>query len=283
MIRIVEVGPRDGLQNEKMQVPTEAKVAFVNALARTGVSEVEVSAFVSPKWVPQLADSVEVFKLIERQPGVLYSALVPNEQGLDLALEVELDKIAVFTGATESFVKKNINTDIAGSFERFTPVVKRAKANGKIVRGYVSTAFWCPFEGKVDPRQSVDVAKRLLDLGADEVSIGDTIGKALVEDVESLLELLLKEVPAHLVNLHLHDTYGFAGQNIVTAYRMGVHSFDSSANGLGGCPYAPGAPGNVSTERTARALMQEGAELNIDIIAVRDAGRAVRKYLGDKK
>jgi hydroxymethylglutaryl-CoA lyase len=266
-MRIVEVGPRDGLQNEADPVATDVKVAFVDALSETGLAEIEVSSFVSPKWVPQLADADEVFRRIRRAPGVVYSALVPNEKGLERAKAARADKIAVFTAASETFNRKNVNASIAESIERFRPVVAAA---GVPVRGYVSTAFWCPFEGKVAPERVVDVVKRLAELGVTELSIGDTIGKATADEVRSLLSLLLPS-PVPLA-LHFHDTYGRAAENAVLAWReFGVDAFDGSAGGLGGCPYAPGAPGNVATEALVTALEAAGAKTGVRLDALRRA------------
>ena len=274
MIRMVEVGPRDGLQNEKGTIPTDIKVAFVDALSQSGAHEIEVSAFVSPQWVPQLADAHEVFSRITRRAGVLYSALVPNEQGLERAFAARVGKVSVFTAASESFSRKNVNTSIDGTFTRMAPVVKAAKAQGLPVRGYISTAFWCPYEGEVAPHSVVKVAQRLLDLGVDEISVGDTIGKATNTEVKTLLDLLLPCVPAPRMALHFHDTYGRAASNVLTAYHMGIHAFDASVGGLGGCPYAPGAPGNVSSETVVRTLRGDGADVQVDLDALARA-RAV--------
>lgn len=276
MIRIVEVGPRDGLQNEKATIPTERKVAFVNALSQSGVDEIEVSAFVSPKWIPQLADAAAVFAQITRNPEVIYSALVPNEQGLDRALEARVDKMSVFTAASETFNRKNINASINESIERFVPVIKRAKDNGLPVRGYISTSFWCPYEGKISPDQVMEVAKNLADLGIDELSIGDTIGKASVEEVDTLLGLLLRSIPAHKIAMHFHDTYGQALENVVTSWKLGITAFDASVGGLGGCPYAPGAPGNVATAAVVARLSAEGAEVRVDAGALARAESIIR-------
>jgi len=274
-MRIVEVGPRDGLQNEQAVIPTEAKVAFVDALGATGVSEIEVSSFVSPKWVPQLADAEEVFRRIRRAKGVVYSALVPNEQGLERARAAKADKVAVFTAASETFNRKNINASIAESIERFRPVVKAA---GVPVRAYVSTAFWCPYEGKIAPAAVVDVVRRLVDLGVNEISIGDTIGKAVPDEVRALLKMLLPSaVP---LALHFHDTYGHAVENTVCAWmEFGVDAFDSSAGGLGGCPYAPGASGNVATEALVAALPGTG----VDLEAVRRAAALIAPHVGPSR
>ncbi len=273
-VYITEVAPRDGLQNVKENVPTDKKVAFVNALSETGVDEIEVTAFVHPKWVPQMADAEEVLRRIRRREGVKYSAIVPNEKGLERALSVGLDKIAVLTAATDTFNQKNINTDIEGSFQRLTPVVRRAKAEGLEVRGYVSVAFWCPYEGKVPPERVRDVVLRLLDAGVDEVSLGDTIGRASPKDVAEVLELLLKDVPKDRIVLHFHATYGMGVANVLCAYReYGIYRYDASAGGLGGCPYAPGASGNVATEDVVFALKGVGADVRVDERKVVEAAR----------
>ncbi|TBR20055.1 hydroxymethylglutaryl-CoA lyase [bacterium] len=280
-IRFVEVGPRDGLQNEARMVPLQAKAAFVEALAAAGLGEVEAGAFVSPKAVPQMADSEELFKLLERRPGVVYSALVPNEKGLERALAAKADKVAVFTAVSESFNRKNINATVAESLERFKPVVAQAKRAGLPVRGYVSTAFHCPYEGPVAPRKAVSVCEELLALGVDELSVGDTIGKACPHEVRALLSLLLEKVAVERVFLHFHDTYGMAVANALSAWRdFGVTGFDASAGGLGGCPYAPGASGNVATEDLAFALQSEGATVTVDWEAVKAAALALEPALG---
>lgn len=279
-IRIVEVGPRDGLQNEFRIVPTAAKVEFINDLGRTGVVEIEAGSFVSPKWIPQLADSVEVFKSIQRVAGVKYSALVPNEKGFERALECQVDKIAVFTAASETFNRKNINASIAESIDRFRPVVERAKREDLPVRAYVSTAFYCPFEGKIAPAKVLEVAGALLDLGVDEISIGDTIGKAVPNDVRRLLDRLLKRAERDVLALHFHDTYGTAISNILTAWEdYGMLTFDSSAGGLGGCPYAPGATGNVATEDVIFALDNSGARVSVDAGGVAHAAWKIAEIL----
>ena len=259
-IRLVEVGPRDGLQNEQESIPTDVKVAFVDALSRTGLREIEAGAFVSPKWIPQLADSGDVFARIRRTAGVVYSALVPNEKGLERARAAGVEKIAVFTAASESFNKKNINASIAESIARFEPVLREAKSARLAVRGYVSTAFWCPYEGRIQPEAVVDVARKLLDLGVDELSIGDTIGKATPDETRSLLEALLPVAGAERVAMHFHDTYGRAVANCRASHELGIRTFDSSAGGIGGCPYAPGASGNVSTEALVEAFPDAGVD-----------------------
>ena len=281
MIIISEMGPRDGLQNEAAQIPTESKVAFIDALSKSGVQEIEVSSFVSPKWIPQLADAADVFKAIDRNPDVIYSALVPNEKGMERALEAKVDKIGVFTAASETFSQKNTNASIEESIERFIPVIETAKTENLIVRGYVSTAFYCPFEGKISAAQVLPVVEKLLELGVNEISLGDTIGKAVPNDIRDLLAPMLKLVEKERVVLHLHDTYGTAIANALTAWEeFQIERFDSSAGGLGGCPYAPGASGNVATEDLGYALDASGAKINIDIASVLNAARELVQVLG---
>ena len=264
MIKIVEVGPRDGLQNETAPVPTEVKIAFVDALSQTGVQEIEASAFVSPAWVPQLSDAAQVFAGIARREGVVYSALVPNRKGLEGAMRANVDKVSVFTSASETFNQKNINTSIAGSLERFEAVIQEARPAGIPVRGYLSTAFWCAFEGRIPPDDVVSVAERLVEIGISEVSISDTIGKATPDEVRALLDrLLVKLAPTDLA-MHFHDTYGRGVANVLAAYTYGIRTFDASAGGLGGCPYAPGATGNVATEAVVEALAANGEGKAID-------------------
>jgi hydroxymethylglutaryl-CoA lyase len=280
-LRFVEVGPRDGLQNEKQAVPLATKVRFIDDLAAAGVSEIEAGAFVSPKAVPQMADSSEVFAQIQRQPGVLYSALVPNERGLERAFEAKADKISVFTAASESFNQKNIQASIKESIERFKPVANKVLTEQLPLRGYVSTAFHCPYEGPVAPEAVLNVVEELLGLGVDEVSIGDTIGKASPTEVRTLLSMLLKRLEGRRIALHFHDTYGMAIANALTAWReFDIGNFDSSAGGLGGCPYAPGASGNVATEDLAFAFTAEGGETGLDIEKLKAATAWVPQTLG---
>ena len=276
LIRIIEVGPRDGLQNESGIIPTENKIAFVNALSRTGVAEIEAGSFVSPKAVPQLADSDEVFRKIERMPHVVYSALVPNERGLERARAVAAQKIAVFTAASETFAQRNIHATIRESIDRFVPVISGAKRGGMAVRGYISTVIFCPYEGRIEPTRSAEVMKRLLELGVDDISLGDTIGKASPADVRALLDTVLPHIARERVSLHFHDTYGMAVVNALTAWKeYGIETFDSSAGGLGGCPYAPGASGNVATEDLIVALKASGATVPVDEEKVMAAGRQI--------
>jgi hydroxymethylglutaryl-CoA lyase len=279
-VRIVEVGPRDGLQNESRPIPTPAKIAFVDALSEAGYEEIEVSAFVSAARIPQLADAEEVFRAIRRRDGTVYSALVPNERGMERALASRVGKIAVFTAASETFNRKNINAGIDESIERFRPVVAVALREKLPVRGYVSTAFWCPYEGKIVPAAVVAVTKKLLDLGVDEISIGDTIGKAVPAEVHALLDLLLEATPQDSIAMHFHDTYGTAVANALAAYERGITIFDSSAGGVGGCPFAPGAAGNVATEDLLWALRSSGASITLDLEKVNAASDLLATALG---
>lgn len=279
MIKIVEVGPRDGLQNETSTVPVDAKVAFVDALSDTGVSEIEVSAFVSSKMVPQLRDATTVFQNIRRKKGIIYSALVPNTKGFDRAVEAEVDKISVFTAASETFNRKNINTSVEGSLDRFRPVVNRARKRGLPVRGYISTAFWCPFEGKIAPDAVVTLTQRLMDMGIDEVSISDTIGKATPEEVAELMDILLPRVPVERIAVHFHDTYARGIANVLQSVSYGIQVVDASAGGLGGCPFAPGATGNVATEAVATALIKAGETVNVSIEGIISARGLLDAYL----
>jgi len=269
VIRLVEVGPRDGLQSISQFVPTPLKVAYVDVLSQTGLTDIEVSSFVSPKWVPQLADAEEVFKRIERRKGVRYHALVPNLQGLERAVMARVDVVAVFTAASETFSRKNTNGSIADTLERFAPVIA---ASPVPVRGYISAAFSCPFEGLVAPEQVRRVAIALDALGCQEISLGDTIGRASPDQVRRLLDAVLPDVPVDRIALHCHDTYGQAVANVLAAADMGVRVFDGSAGGIGGCPYAPGAPGNVSTEALVRAF-PGGTGVDLETLAA--AGRAI--------
>ncbi|HET8947670.1 MAG TPA: hydroxymethylglutaryl-CoA lyase [Candidatus Polarisedimenticolia bacterium] len=280
MIRLVEMGPRDGLQNEARPVPAAVKVAFIDALSASGLPEIEVSAFVSPRAIPQLADAEEVFAAITRRPGVVYSALVPNDRGLERAFRARADKVAVFTAASETFNRHNIHAGIQESFERFRPVIDRARGAGVPVRGYVSTAFWCPYEGKIDPGKAVEVIRRLDEMGVEEVSVGDTIGKAVPDEVNALLDLLLPALPAGRIAMHFHDTYGHAVENVLAALARGITIFDASTGGIGGCPYAPGATGNVAMERVIEALRARGESVPVDLEALARARAVILPSLG---
>ena len=273
-IRLVEVGPRDGLQNEKALIPTDVKVAFVNALSEAGFDEIEVSSFVSPKWIPQLADAAEVFARITRRPGVRYTALVPNEVGLERAIAARADKVAVFTAASESFARKNINATIVESIERFRPVVR---ASPVPVRGYVSTAWHCPYEGPIAADAVLLVCEALLEIGCTDLSIGDTIGTATSSEVSVLLDRLIPVVGVDRLAMHFHDTFGRATTNAERAAQQGIQVFDSSAGGIGGCPFAPGATGNVSTQALVELF---GDQTRIDPVALERASGIVRPYVG---
>lgn len=275
--RILEVGPRDGLQNEKAVLPIDLRCRFVNLLSDSGVSEIEVGAFVSPRWVPQMAGSDELFECIRRVPGVTYSALVPNEQGLDRAFAAKVDKIAVFTAASESFNRRNINASISESIDRFRPVIQRARRAGLEVRGYISTVFFCPYEGQMAPDSALPVMRELLDLGVEDICLADTVGEARPDDVRRVLELALPVCPVEHLALHFHDTYHHAVQNALVAWReFAIPEFDSAAGGLGGCPYAEGATGNVATEQLVEAFRAEGADIAVDTDRVRTAALLIR-------
>lgn len=274
-VRVVEVGPRDGLQNEAGFVPTGAKVRFIELLSEAGFEAVETTSFVSPRAVPQLADAEEVFRAIRRRLGVRYPVLVPNLKGLERALKAGAREVAVFTAASETFNLKNINMGIDRSLEVIADVVREARAAGLWVRGYISVCFGCPYEGKVDPEKVLTVAARLAELGVDEVSLGDTIGVATPRQVEETVGRVLKELPAERLALHFHDTRGTALANVLTGLLMGISVFDSSAGGLGGCPFAPGANGNLATEDLLYMLHGMGIETGVDLAKVMDATRYI--------
>jgi isopropylmalate/homocitrate/citramalate synthase len=279
-VTIVEVGPRDGLQNEKAVVATAQKIAFVDQLTAAGHRAIEVSAFVSPKWVPQMGDASEVFAGITRKDGVRYSALVPNRAGLDRALAAGVREVAIFAASSETFSRTNINQSIDESFVVYRQVTDAAMQAGLRVRAYLSTSFGCPFEGAVDPARVVDLTERLLQLGAYEVAVSDTIGIAHPGQVARLLDDLLQRVPVDQVALHFHDTRGTALANVLAALEHGVRTFDSSAGGLGGCPYAPGAAGNLATEDLLYMLDGLGIETGVSIDGVLAASRAIGGAIG---
>lgn len=278
-IRITEVGPRDGLQNEALALSTDVKVAFVDLLSAAEPAEIEVSSFVSPKWVPQLGDAAEVFARIHRREGVVYSALVPNEQGLDAALRANVDKIAVFTAASETFSRKNTNASISITLERFAPVIRTARESNRPVRAYISCAIACPYEGPIDPQQVRRVASQLLDLGAGEIDLGDTIGVAAPSDIEVLYEALDGVLEPGVTTLHLHDTRGTALACALRGWQLGVRSFDASCGGIGGCPYAPGAAGNLATEDLVYTFGRMGVPTGIDLQRLFAAGRHIAAAL----
>ena len=270
-VTIVEVGPRDGLQNEQAAVSTADKIEFVNRLSAAKLPVIEVTAFVSPKWVPQLADADQVFAGITRSPGTRYSALVPNTEGLERALAARVTEVAVFAASTETFSRKNINKSISESLVIYADVCRRALDAGLRVRGYLSTAFGCPFEGAVPPQQVADVAARLFALGVFEVAISDTIGIAHPGQVPIVLDAVLARVPANHIALHFHDTRGTALANVLTALPFGITTFDASAGGLGGCPYAPGAAGNLATDDLIYMLNGMGVETGVSLPALSEA------------
>lgn len=277
---IKEVGPRDGLQNEKACLSTEDKIAWINQMSQTGLQYIEITSFVNPKWIPVLADAVEVAKGIDRVPGLTYTALVPNRQGLERALEADVDEIAVFMSASETHNRKNINKAIEDTIPILSEVVKESLATGKTVRGYVSTVFGCPYEGSVTIEKVIYVAEQLFAMGVDELSLGDTIGVANPKQVQFILEGLLKHFPAEKLAMHFHDTRGTALANILASLDMGITIFDSSIGGLGGCPYAPGASGNVATEDVLYMLEQMGVYTGINQEKILSSARSIQEKIG---
>lgn len=278
-VKIVEVGPRDGLQNEKNIVPATVKIEFINRLSRTGLKTIEATSFVSPKWIPQLADAKEVYTGIEKKPGVAYPVLVPNEKGMQRALDAGAREVSIFTAASETFNQKNSNCSIAGSIERFKPVVALATKHDIRVRGYISTAIGCPYEGPIAPEAVARVAKELADLGCYEISLGDTIGVGTPVKAQRMLAAVAAEVPIQKLAVHFHDTYGQALANIHACLELGVAVVDSSTSGLGGCPYAKGATGNVATEDVLFMLTGMGIETGVDMAKLLAAGRFISEAL----
>jgi len=278
-VRLCEVGPRDGLQNEKAMVPTDVKVALIDMLTDAGLPAIEATSFVSPKWVPQMADAADVMARIARKPGVRYPVLTPNLKGFDAALAAGADEVAVFVAATESFSKRNINCSIAESLERARPVFEAAREAGARVRGYISVVLGCPYEGDVDPAAVAEIAASLHALGAYEVSLGDTIGTGTAGKTQVLLRRVAEEVPIAALAGHFHDTYGQALANIYASLELGVATFDCSVAGLGGCPYAKGATGNVATEDVVYLLDGLGIETGVDMTKLRSAGRFISDHL----
>jgi hydroxymethylglutaryl-CoA lyase len=279
-VRIVEVGPRDGLQNEKAIIPTAAKIELVDRLSATGLRTIEATSFVSPKWVPQLADAAEVYAGIRRRAGVRYPVLVPNEQGYERARAAGADEIAVFTAASEAFNKANVNATIDESLARFAPVLARARADGIPVRGYVSTVLGCPYQGEVPVADVVHVAKALHAMGCYEISLGDTIGVGTPGKARAMLRAVAGAVPMPALAVHFHDTYGQALANILACLEEGVAVVDAAVSGTGGCPYAKGATGNVASEDVAYMLHGMGIATGIDLAALSDTGRWLAALLG---
>ncbi|WP_058834400.1 hydroxymethylglutaryl-CoA lyase [Luteimonas abyssi] len=279
-VRIVEVSPRDGLQNEKTQVPTATKIELIDRLARTGLRTIEATSFVSPKWVPQLADAADVFTGIERRPGIAYPVLVPNLTGYERAVAVGVEEIAVFTAASEAFNRTNINAGIDESLQRFAPVLERARADGVRVRGYVSTVLGCPYQGDVPLTDVVRVARALHDMGCYEISLGDTIGVGTPARAATMLRAVSAELPIRALALHFHDTYGQALANILACLELGARVVDAAVAGTGGCPYARGASGNVASEDVVYMLHGMGLDTGIDLPALADTGRWLAAALG---
>jgi hydroxymethylglutaryl-CoA lyase len=279
-VRIVEVGPRDGLQNERAEVPTAVKVELIERLAEAGLPAVEATAFVSPKWVPQMADHTEVLERIRRKPGVSYPVLTPNLKGFEAARAAGAAEVAIFGAASEAFSKKNINCSIAESMDRFRPVADAAKTAGVKVRGYVSCVLGCPYEGEVKPERVADVAAALYEMGCYEISLGDTIGTGTPGKTRAMIEACAKRVPLEKLAGHYHDTYGQALANIYASLEMGVHTFDASVAGLGGCPYAAGASGNVATEDVIYMMNGLGVRTGVDLGKLVAIGRWICEVLG---
>lgn len=279
-VKIVEVGPRDGLQNEKQTIPAATKIEFVNRLSASGLHTIEATSFVSPKWIPQLADAAEVFAAIDKREGVSYPVLVPNEKGMQRALEVGAKEVSIFTAASESFNQKNINCSIAESIDRFEPVMAMAREHGIKVRGYVSTVIGCPYEGPIEPRAVAKVAKRLESMGCYEISLGDTIGVGTPLKARRMLAAVAEHVALEKLAVHFHDTYGQALANLYACLEMGVAVVDSSVSGLGGCPYAKGATGNVATEDVLYLLTGLGIETGVDMERLLAAGAYISDALG---
>jgi hydroxymethylglutaryl-CoA lyase len=284
MIRIIEVGPRDGLQNEAKPIPTLEKLAFIRALLAAGLSEIEATSFVSPKWVPQLGDAAALWPQLPTTASAQFSALVPNAKGLETALQVGVKRIAVFTAASDAFTQKNINMTVDQSLEVFKSVVDefRTKVSTGWVRGYVSTAFECPYAGRITPDQVVRVCRRLIEMGVDELSIGDTIGVAVPREVRALTTALEEVAPLGKIAYHFHDTRGTAIANVHQALEQGITAFDSSAGGLGGCPYAPGAGGNLATEDLVYFLERSGISTGVDLALLSQSSLPILDLMGRK-
>ena len=281
-VKLVEVGPRDGLQNEKDTIPADVKVELVDRLTAAGFPNIEAASFVSPKWVPQMATSTEVMARIQRRPGVIYSALVPNMKGFEAALAAKADEVVIFGAASEAFSQKNINCSIEESIARFADVATAAKQHGLRLRGSVSCSLGCPYQGEVAPEAVADVVRRMRDLGCDEIDIADTIGVGTAGQVKQVFERVSREFPLAQLAGHFHDTYGQALANRLAALEVGVSIFHASVAGLGGCPYAKGATGNVSTEDVLYLLHGLGIRTGIDLDAVVDAGQFISDHLGRK-
>jgi hydroxymethylglutaryl-CoA lyase len=278
-VRIYEVGPRDGLQNEPQNVPTDIKVELINRLSDCGLTHIEATSFVSPKWVPQMSDAADVMAQITRKDGVTYPALTPNEKGMEAAIAAGANEVAIFTAASESFNKKNTNASIKESLERFAPIMEAAKAHNINVRGYVSCIAVCPYEGAIDAKKTAEVTALLYNMGCYEISLGDTIGAATPDKIKTILHECTKETPIEKLALHCHDTYGQALANIYAGLEMGMSVVDSSVAGLGGCPYAKGASGNVATEDVLYMLHGMGIETGVDLNKIIDTACFISTHL----
>jgi hydroxymethylglutaryl-CoA lyase len=278
-VKIVEVGPRDGLQNETAIISTEDKLRFIELLAQSGLKQIEITSFVHPKRIPQLADALEIVRAVKPHADLVYSALVPNMRGLERAIESGIKRIAVFTAASETFTQRNINMSIQESFDTFQPVVDLAKASGVSVRGYVSTCFVCPYEGEVSKDKVLAVTQKLHEMGIDEISLGDTIGAAAPTDVYETVGFVLNRIPSEQIALHFHDTYGTALANVVAGLQLGITTYDSSAGGLGGCPYAPGASGNLATEDLIYLLDRMGIASGVNLEKLAEASSFMQSVL----
>jgi hydroxymethylglutaryl-CoA lyase len=282
-VSIYEVSPRDGLQNERATVPLRGKVRLIEALAVAGLKRIEVTSFVSPKWIPQLADADELAEMLRehhQHPGVVYSALCPNPKGLERALHAKIEEIAVFVSASETHNQKNVHRSVAQTLAAFEETVFPARQAGLRVRGYVSTVWGCAYEGDVDPKRALDITRRLLEMGCYQVSISDTIGAGTPKQTKKILEMVLSEIPVEKISMHMHDTRGTALANILVGLEMGVRTFDSSVAGLGGCPYAPGAAGNIATEDLVYMLHGMGIETGIDLERLVEAGKVAESIVG---
>jgi hydroxymethylglutaryl-CoA lyase len=279
VVKLVEMGPRDGLQSENTFIATPLKIALINRLSDCGLKHIETGSFVSPKWVPQMADSTAVFAGIQRRPDIIYSALTPNLLGWSQALNAQADEIAIFASASESFSQQNLNCDVRTSLSRFAPVVEAAQKAGVKVRAYVSCVMGCPYEGEILPQNVLTLIQKLLSMGCYEVSLGDTIGVGTPGKTRKLLSFVLSYIPAGNLAMHMHDTYGQAIANIYTSLELGIRTFDASVGGLGGCPYAKGATGNVASEDLVYLLETEGFEHGIDLTALAETGVWINQQL----
>ncbi|QOZ77919.1 hydroxymethylglutaryl-CoA lyase [Bradyrhizobium sp. CCBAU 53351] len=279
-VRIVEVGPRDGLQNEKQIVPTATKLALIGRLAAAGLRDIEATSFVSPKWVPQMADHADIVKSLHKHAGVTYPVLTPNLKGFEAALAAGASEVAVFAAASEGFSRKNINCSIAESIDRFIPILEVAGSVGVKVRGYVSCVVGCPYDGTIEPKDVANVAARLREIGCYEISLGDTIGVGTPASVLRMLDAVANDVPVEYLAGHYHDTHGMAIANIYASYQFGLRTFDSAVGGLGGCPYAKGATGNVATEDVVYLLEGLGCETGVDLAAIREIAAWIKAAVG---